>query len=300
MQLADFGELTFSKLRFYSLGVVAANKLPSSKVIEVTPIEDLPLIDGEITARLDSTTATGVTASGSAYNSGVSSSASISATWLSLSVSNRLTAPDVRRGESVMIYQFSNADKYYWTTVREDVALRRLETVIYGFSGSRVENVDVTQDSMYYFEVSTHLKSITLHTSKADGEPYSYDIQLNTKDGALIIRDDVGNYIHLDSAQRRIELKNTDGSHYDMHQDNLTVTIPSTTKFITTDFNVEASGSCNINASKLFSVSTNTANIKASGSANIKGATANVTAGAMVMIKGGASAVVTSPATSIS
>ena len=224
------GEPLISKFKFYSAGIVAENKLISSKQIEVTPIEEIPFTDGELSSHTVEIKAKAKDASQASYENSVKSTVTINATWLSLSVSNRLTAPDVRRGEMVMLYQFGDTDMYYWTTLKEDIALRRLETVIYGFSASKVEDSPVNPETIYYIEISTHKKLIHLHTCKADGEPFGYDIQLNTKEGYLVITDDVGNYIHLNSAEQRIELKNLAGSHYDMKGPSLNINIPSNIK----------------------------------------------------------------------
>lgn len=314
MLLSDNANLTWSKLRFYSVGIVAQNKTLNSRVIQVTPTEETPFIDGEVTATQTTNTTTGTDASGATYTASANSSAAIQATWLQFGASNRITAPDVRRGEKVMIFQYADADKYYWTEMLHGQPLRRLETVIYSFSASRVEDDPVDATTQYFLEVSTHTKQITLHTCKADGEPFGYDIQLDTKVGKLLITDDTGNYIHLNSAERRIELYNTDGSHYDMLKDNLTVTIPNTTKFVTKDFLVEASNTCNIQATNTFAVNTMSSNIAATDSAQMSSPNTNVIGssnlqlsganasmvGETVMMAGGASAIVTSPATVIS
>lgn len=313
MMISELLGLNLSKLRFYSTGIVAQNKRLDSKLIEVTPMEATPFIDGEITATLETNTSTGLDANNNSYTSTTTTSASIQATWLSLSSSNRLSAPDVRRGEIVMIYQFGDVDKYYWTTLKDDASLRRLETVIYGFSASRTENDPVNPDTMYFIEISTHRKLIHLHTCKADGEPFGYDIQLNTKEGYLTIQDDAGNYIHMNSKERRIELKNVDGSHYDMLQDNLTVTIPTTTKFITKDFLVEASNTCDIKATNTFKVATNDSKVSANSTAVMESANTTVSgkssltataasvnvSGTSIDVGGGGSISIYSPSTSI-
>lgn len=314
MLLSDNADLTWSKLRFYSVGIVAQNKTLGSKDIQVTPTEETPFIDGEVTATPSENTATGTDASGATYTASANSSLAIQATWLQFSASNRITAPDVRRGEKVMIFQYADADKYYWTEMLDGQKLRRLETVIYSFSASRTEDDPVSPNTQYFLEVNTHKKHITLHTCKADGEPFGYDIQLDTKNGKLLITDDTGNYIHLDSSDRRIELYNTDGSHYDMRQDNLTVTIPNTTKFITKAFVVQASDTCDISATNTFKVATMSSNIAASDSAQMSSPNTNVIGssnlqmsgnnasmvGSDVLMAGGSSAIVTSPATVIS
>lgn len=203
---------TVSKLRFYSAGIVAENKKLTEKTIEVVPIEDLTMVDGKISSQITAYKSKGKDVKGGAYETSVNTTVSLVAHWLPISNSNRITAPDVRRGELVMIYQFGDTDKYYWTTIKEDLKLRKLETVIYAFSATRDENKDATYDTTYFFEVSTHKKIIHLHTSKDDKEPFVYDIQLNTKDGIFILCDDVGNHIYLNSKDKVIELHNSDDS----------------------------------------------------------------------------------------
>lgn len=216
-------DLIVSKLRFYSAGIVASNKKLTEKTVECCPIEDLNYVDGNLSSQQSEYKAKAVDGSGGAYETELKTTVTINATWLSLSCSNRITAPDVRRGELVMLYQFGDADKYYWTTLKEDIRLRKLETVIYAFSATQDESKDATSDTTYYLEISTHKKIVHFHTSKADGEPFAYDIQLNTKEGFLAICDDVGNFISFDSTNRRLEMKNIDGSHLDINKKDIVI-----------------------------------------------------------------------------
>lgn len=217
------GELTASKLRFYSIGTVAANKALGSKDIEVTPVEELPMLDGEITPSATIESASAVDSAGKAYSASAATQVTIKASWLRLGDSNRMTPPDVRRGEAVMIYQFGDVDRYWWMTLREDARLRKLETVVWAISATKDENQENDATTMYYFEVSSHKKLIHLHTSKANGEPFAYDIQLDTKDGSFTVTDDAGNYLRLDSAAGRIELQNSAGSSLDIDRENITL-----------------------------------------------------------------------------
>jgi hypothetical protein len=210
------GDPNLSKLRFYSMGIVAANKPLNSKIVEVTPIEELPMLDGFIDDNKDTYTAQGVDADGQSYNSQVTMAKSLKAEWVPFCDSQRLSAPDVRRGERIVIYQFGDADKYYWTTWANDNKLRKLETVIWAFSGTKNEGDDITPETSYFFEVSTHKKCITLHTSQADGEAYGYDIQVNPKDCIVIIRDTVGNKILLNSKLTKLRMENASGSYLDI------------------------------------------------------------------------------------
>lgn len=254
-------DLQLSKFRFYSVGIVAANKALSSDVIEVTPIEELSMLDGEIDGVNLNVGSKGTNAAGEAYETNVATNMAIQATWLKLSCSNRLTSPDVRRGAQVIIYQFGDSDKYYWTTLLDDSKLRKLETVIWGISATSDESATPNPSNMYYFEISSHSKLVTFHTSQANGEPWGYDIQINTDKGYVVIEDTAGNFFKLDSSATSLTMKNVNGSIVDITKDICTITTPAevnittkrytlkadnctteatTTKLTTTNYNVHA------------------------------------------------------------
>ena len=218
--------MNLSNLHFYSIGRVAANKPLDSKIIQVWGTEVASALDGEVTDTLKTSTITGEDASGNKFTSRTDTSAALPATWLPFGQSNRITAPDVRRGEHVMLWQFGDAEKLYWTDMDDGILLRRLETVIFAISGSPKEDTVPTSENTYSLEMSTHKKHVTLHTSNANGEPFTYDIQINTGEGNVVIRDNVGNYISMNSAEREIELVNQDGSCIDINKRMITIEAP--------------------------------------------------------------------------
>lgn len=247
-----------SMLQLYSLGVVAKNKPLKTYEIEVVPIEDAPMLNGELNDHMTPYTAKSSNEEGAAYQVDVKVTASIKATWLPIGGSNRMTAPDVRRGEKIAIMRFGDVDKYWWITLTQQEELRRMETVTWAFSGTSDEKAKLDSTNMYYFEVSTHAGHVLLHTSKANGEPFSYDIALNTKLGNLMIKDDGGNYISLNSKERHLEMRNNDGSYMDINKknvyikatDTLTLDAPkiidkSSTRTSTTTSRTETSSSIN-------------------------------------------------------
>lgn len=233
-------DLQLSKFRFYSIGIVAANKALSSDVIEVTPIEELSMLDGEIDGIDLNVGSKGTNAAGESYETNVATNMAIQATWLKLSCSNRLTSPDVRRGAQVVIYQFGDSDKYYWTTLLDDSKLRKLETVIWGISATTSEGATPAPDNMYYFEISSHSKLVTFHTSQANGEQWGYDIQINAEKGYVVIEDTAGNFFKLDSAATSLTLKNVNGSVVDITKDICTITTPAEVNITTKRYTLKA------------------------------------------------------------
>ena len=222
-----------SKLQFYSLGIVAMNKPLSSFLIEVTAVEEFPLLDGEITDNADTYKADFKNAQKEPFNLEVKTTATIKAKWLPINNSNRRTSPDVRRGEHVILYRFADTDEYWWNTLQNDNSLRRLETVIYSFNNLKTENVEDTADTSYWLEVSTHKKLMHMHTSKNDGEPFAYDIQINAKDGKIVITDDANNFIVIDSKDSIIRAENTFGTFIEVNKNVI---------------NMSASAAINLNA----------------------------------------------------
>ena len=91
-----------SEFKFYSYGIVANNKKRDSYEIEVSPIEDIPFADGELTSHVKKDVTKGINSDAGHFETEVKTTNSIKATWLPMNQSNRKTAPDVRRGESVV------------------------------------------------------------------------------------------------------------------------------------------------------------------------------------------------------
>lgn len=229
-----------SHLQPISIGIVAENKLPSSNTIEVTPIEKLPFVDGELTQTGTTLSTSGTDVNGAAYSTQVASSTTIKAEWLREGESNRVSAPDVRRGARVKLYQFADSDRYYWTVCGDDSGLRKLETVTHAWSGTQDESAKPDPSNSYFLQISTHTGLITLTTSKANGEPYGYGIQLNTKEGYLRIQDDIGNYLVLDSTQNLWEIGNGDQSLFQMMQTKLAIMTQTEIDIKTTNLNIQA------------------------------------------------------------
>lgn len=227
-----------SKMRFFSAGIVAANKPLKSKEIEVTPVEQLTMLDGFLDDQRDTYDVKGQDANGQNYSSKLQMANSIKASWVPFGASNRLTAPDVRRGEMVMIYQFGDADKYYWNTLKADNDLRKLETVVWAFSATRDEGAKTDANHSYYFEVSTHKKIVALHTSQADGERWGYDVQIDADKGRVIITDTINNKILLDSGLQQVRLENAAGSYVDITKMMAKIFTGDSVEIQTTNFTV--------------------------------------------------------------
>lgn len=204
-----------SKFKLYSIGIVSQNKKLDEDTCYIMPIEVTPFVDGELDAKLEEVIGEGKNKDNENYTVTVSKSSSIKAKWLRVLHTNRRTSPDVRRGERVLLYRYADSQDFYWDSMGMDDHLRKLETVIWSWSDTKEEyqSVDSTDpEQSYTFEISTHNKLVTFRTVKADGEPYAYTFQLDTKYGNFILTDDDGNYFQLDSPETSLKMVNKDKS----------------------------------------------------------------------------------------
>lgn len=197
-----------SKFHFYSFGIVAANKPRGGKdgtpelMLEVFPQEKFTMSAGEVTDNVTSTPVQGQDADGKAYQGKMESKPSITCMWLPIGEPNRVTPPDVRRNEQVLIYRYADTQYYFWSSAFNNL-IRKLETVTHWYSGTPDDGTDAdtarTGENGYIVEVSTHDGHILVSTSKKNGEAAAYTFAIDTKNGKVNLQDDLGSDIELDS-----------------------------------------------------------------------------------------------------
>lgn len=201
-------DLRNSTIRYY-IGYVAEDKAANSAEISVFVPELLPGVTGALgaaqsTERFSVTTATGAELGGRAKVSN-----SIKAIYRG--TSNRKYAPDVVKGEQVLITKFADADQYYWESLGRDAALRKLETLRIEVSDSEDIVKVLTDDNTYYWELDTRNGRVRIKTAKSNGESYAYDFHIDTKQSTATLKDDSGNEFLIDSKIPRVRIKNRDG-----------------------------------------------------------------------------------------
>lgn len=215
----DFGE-GVTMFRCIALTTAAENKALRSNKLKVYNHEKMSMADGEIADRTDTVEYKGVDASGQAVQGTGFMGQTYEAEWLPSG--NRKTAPDVRRGERIELWQYADNDKYYWRCLNLDEHLRRLETVVIGINANPAEGQDgVNPEDMYFIEFSSHTKMITLSTSKKNGEFCTYDAQFNMAEGRIVIQDDLNNQSLFDSKNTNIHWHNADGAMLELNKKNI-------------------------------------------------------------------------------
>ncbi len=267
-----------SELKLYSLGIVIEDKPVGSDFVMVSPVEVLNIQQsGLIKEQKTTFEGTHKKADGTGFATEMKARNYLKAKWLPLGHSNRLTAPDLVKNETILLFKFGDVDEYYWTTIFREVELRRQETVLYGFSNLKAGISAFDKTTSYWLEVDTRKKTIKFHTAMNDGEFTEYDIIFDTKQGNVLFTDKRGNYIYLDSPKDTVTvnmLKDIVGvAGQDINEKAGRDIIADAGKNIeaTAGSNITAKAGTNIEATAGSSVTIKAPNINLIGNVNIQG-----------------------------
>jgi phage baseplate assembly protein gpV len=196
-----------SELKLYSLGIVTENKPEGTDYILVTPIEKISIQESGYINDKERTYKSSLTdIHGKEDNQEIKAVNKVRAKWIPFGHSNRITAPDVRANETVVLFKFGDVDEYYWTTIFREPGIRRLENVIYGFSNLRSGLTEFDKNTSYWLQVDTIHKKVHLHTANNDGEYTPYDIDIDTKTGIMTITDNKGEVIQIDARNNKVDV----------------------------------------------------------------------------------------------
>lgn len=201
--------LDTSKFQLYSLGIVIEDKKPGEDLIRVTPIEHIPFMDGKIDELKEEWKNTIPDRNGDVGDFKVEQTHVMRATWIPFGHSNRITAPDVVKNETVMLFKYADTDEYYWTTIFREPKIRRREKVTYMYGNLKEPLKAWDKNSSYWIEISTFEKEkhIEFRTTKSDGEGFAYHFVAKPIDGFMLMEDDRGNMLKIDSINDTILIK---------------------------------------------------------------------------------------------
>ena len=192
--------ITQNGLTLYSLGVVAKDIEEDSMYVEIYPAVLNPGKHGNLMDpdKLDVTT---TSSSKEIENLKVNNTRIIVAKWLPNGNINRLEPPTVCKGELVHIFTFMDTNMYYWTTVFNELGLRKLEKITTVVSNKRTIMGDAADllTKVYYYTIDTINKFVRFHTDDSDGELTTYDYHMDTKNGTVLFTDGKGNFWYLES-----------------------------------------------------------------------------------------------------
>lgn len=217
-----------SVLECFGVGVVANDKETDTDEVQVYLPLNFPEADGEAVYNPEVVETSVQSPTGDVTSSTTLQSNTVAAKWFPINT-NRVTAPDVRRGSKVVVYKFKGQNTYRWTYFGMDGTLR-LETIIYAFSASPNvdENTPVTPDNYYMFFISTHTGKVQLVTGQGNGEPTAYSITLDTKQGQFSIVDGENNIFSLNSMEHALSFINDEKSFVNIEKKNITLNCDDT------------------------------------------------------------------------
>lgn len=184
-------------LEYFSMGTVAEHLKSNETKIEVIPIDKQPFNSGKVVADAVEVKSSVANSQGEQVNTSTLASKAITADWIGDS-GNRVTPPNVRRGDEVRIYRNADSDQYFWEAVNRDDSRRRLEKAKWRFSATKDESVKKLDDTnSYTIDVDGETGAITVRTSTANGEAAPIAVRLDGKKGFVAIEVGEGNFLEI-------------------------------------------------------------------------------------------------------
>lgn len=194
-----------SNFRYVGIGQAVKDKVEDSFDLEITMVESMPSLEGDYNEK-EKINLEYTDVKGNTTNVNLDKGKSVTAKWIGLYNSNRITAPDVVIGEMVHLFQQGGNDEYFWSSIGTN--MRKKEKVIYYFSNKDASAVNAAKgEEGYYLMVDTKNKELVLHTSNNDGEASAYDVVINTEEGKVTLVDFQGNYFELISPEGKLNIR---------------------------------------------------------------------------------------------
>lgn len=212
-----------ASVTFESIGIgySMSNREVDSKFIEIFHPSLSSSISGEIEPAYDELTFDLKDDQGNSHSGKVNASNTISAQWLPTSAWV-VEPPFIRRGERVEVFTIGDTGVYYWRELGLDRDLRRLDGIIIAIGATKDEETEfIDFTNSYIIEFSSVSKQFSLTTSKADGEPFAYQLTIDTLEGKAYLADDSGNDLSLESAEAKWILKNSAESYFRLEKDQV-------------------------------------------------------------------------------
>lgn len=203
------------------VGYAVADKENDSRTLKVYCPELQPFLKGELTGvQIDTPVST--SDGNVTYNGSVKSINYVTCEYRSQQ-SDRLTPPDVRRGEKIIVTMYGDSNtSFYWDTAGVDTGTRRTERVIIGANDTLKYNEALTEANAYCLIFDTrNRKVIRLATCKSDGEQYSYYLSLEPDNNRMVMSDDNDNTIWINTANSQVMMSNHSGSLLNLENENI-------------------------------------------------------------------------------
>lgn len=208
-----------SALHFHSYGLVARDKERNEVIVDIIPTE-IRFSNQENVEKLEGTIDIEYKITRGVDYVTQPIGNTVPATWIDFN-SPRITPPDVKKDDLVLIWRLGETDIYFWQD-RNIANVKRLETIVYAISADPNNKLKSDLSNAYYVMISSHDKHFTIKTSKANGEFCAFTHQINGGDGIIVTEDDIGNTFWFDSKNTDIGFENAEGSKFQMIKKEIT------------------------------------------------------------------------------
>lgn len=212
-------------INFLGVGTVANTKQTNTHEVFVYLPSLFPMSDGGISAVSEQVKKDSVNSHNERVSSDTLRSNTILATWKDFGSSNRISAPDVREGSKVAIYQATGQNEYYWTQHGLNAETMRLETITYGWQANPelAENTPFDIKNFYTLNISTHEGKINLRTSQMNGEATVFELLFDMMKGKVMLGGKEKNFLVFDDMAHALTYMNAEGSVFQVNKENITV-----------------------------------------------------------------------------
>lgn len=203
------------------IGIAAEDKEINSKTLKIFIKDLLPFYNGKLVPKETEHPINVKNYSGTLKLTNV-----VTATWYGKN-SNRRYPPDVKRGEQVIVYIYSDKDTYYWDSAGRDDDKRRTERQMIAVANTPDGPAPINTENSYGLTMDTQEEQIVrLHTSNTAGEEFRYQVFLDAKTGAVGFRDDANNEVMIQSEIPRVFMRNNKGTYLELAGENLSMIVP--------------------------------------------------------------------------
>ena len=217
--------LPTSGFRFMSYGVVVedhlydetlldegqdlAELIDKTGTIKILPCELTPYVQGKADTEEFNIEAEGVNSDDEPYQVKITSLSFITARYLGMEAHVH-TVPRVKKGEIVMIFQYSDSVRpFYWCFFDNTQKLRRIDHYYLGVSGeSKSSNPLKLGKNLYELLISPLKKLVRLSSSKVNGEVCGFSLDFSGKEGVLNIALDDHVKITLEKEKGKVTITN--------------------------------------------------------------------------------------------
>lgn len=242
------------------IGIVAENSIIGSEnEIVVVPIEEIPNVKGKLESIPHEIQTSGVDKNGVSYQDNIITTSTVTALWGG-GEANRITAPQLRKGDRVELFQQDGQNTYYWRVLNQQMNNRHRESVVFAYAAkSKDTEKDIVKSdhtNCYTHTVDATMQQIEFRMSMDNGEKCAWLFQMDANHGVLTLTDQFGNVIDIDHVKTTIRLENRDKSQVILNKKTINIIAPDT-------INIKAGDTINMQA-KTINVKCDTKNLSAS------------------------------------